>query len=148
MDKLTSDIKNIENNIAKYIYIKYIQNSNIDSEFNSSSVIDNDLYKTYLKTIFQGQRQSRITQHETLINDLNEMKFADTVYNIKGDNYNIHDFNSLPDILRCTYIRKIKHRYYRCKNHVCDNDSDVCKKHKNIENIYFDKYNDLIQKIN
>jgi hypothetical protein len=111
-----------------------------------SNKFDNKLYKLYCQQIFDLERHSfRILQDDVLKEDLKQMSIADKAYEINPKEYNINDNASLPDILRCTYIRKYKHRYYRCKNKVINDDCDVCKKHENCENIYIDKYNELLE---
>jgi hypothetical protein len=107
---------------------------------------DNKLYKIYLQKIFYCKRQSfRILQEDVLKEDLKQMAIADNAYDINPKQYNILAYDSFPDVLRCTYIRKYKHRYYRCKNKVINDDSDICKKHENSDNIYLDKYNELLK---
>jgi hypothetical protein len=117
------------------------------NEKGSIARIDTKLYKIYLQKIFDLERHSfRILQDDVLKEDLKQMSLADKAYEACcGKNYNINDYKSLPDILRCTYIRKYKHRYYRCKNKVISDDDDVCKKHENCENIYLDNYNTILE---
>ena len=144
MDLIVKDFNRIENSIARYIFKKYIANANNDTGTSFNTV----LYKLYIQNIFELERHSfRILQEDVLKEDLKQMTLADKAYEASGGgkNYNCNDYTSLPDILRCTYIRKYKHRYYRCKNKVINDDCDVCKKHENCDNIYYDKYNELLE---
>ena len=111
--------------------------------------IDNKLYKIYLQRIFDFERHSfRILQEDVLKEDLKNMAIADKAYELNPKNFNPSEYDSLPDVLRCSFIRKSKHRYYRCRNKVINDDSDICKKHENSENIYIDRYNELIDIMN
>jgi len=106
---------------------------------------NNKLYKIYLQRIFDFERHSfRILQEDVLKEDLKKMAIADKAYELNPKNFNPMEYDSLPNVLRCSFIRKSKHRYYRCHNKVINDDSDICKKHENCENIYIDKYNELL----
>ena len=169
---MVKNFKSIENGIARYIYKKYIMQKNITEEVAEvaeesvaeeksiaevapkvdkkvnvevNADVDNKLYKIYLQRIFNFERHSfRILQDDVLKEDLKKMEIADKAYELNSKNFNPMEYGSLPDVLRCSYIRKSKHRYYRCKNRVIDDDSDICKKHENSENIYIDRYNELL----
>jgi len=118
----------------------------LDNQIKIQDTINIKLYKLYLQKIFDLERHSfRILQDDVLKEDLKNMAIADKAYNINPKNFNPKDYNSLPDVLRCTYIRKYKHRYYRCHNKIINDDNDICKKHENCENIYIDKYNELLE---
>ena len=105
-------------------------------------------YKNYLKTIFHSDRKTGVINQITeLKKDLDDMTKADSAYTRNADKFNPQLYDSLPDVMRCTYIRKHHHRYYRCKNKIANDDSDVCKKHLECENIYYDAYNDLVESI-
>lgn len=175
MDKLVKNIKRIENSVARYIFNKYINPHIVNTPENaidagdigdtpdileSESVskkqhkamqkaiqkaMSKEMYKIYLKTIFNIERKSRILQEDVIKKDIIDMDIATKAYEINPDNFKTQDYSSLPDVLRCTFIRKIKHRYYRCKLHVINADADICKLHENSDNIYFDKYNDLLE---
>ena len=75
------------------------------------------------------------------------MTLANEAYEENSREFKLGDFELPPDVLRCSFIRKHHHRYYRCRNPNMNKDSDVCKKHENSENIYYDNYNDLLEKI-
>lgn len=118
----------------------------LDNQIKIQDTINIKLYKLYLQKIFDLERHSfRILQHDVLKDDLKNIAIADKAYNINPTNFNPKDYKSLPDVLRCTYIRKHKHRYYRCQNKIINDDNDICKKHENCENIYIDKYNELLE---
>jgi len=121
-----------------------LDKQNIEEE--NANAFDYKLYKLYCQQIFDLERHSfRILQDDVIKEDLKQMNIADKSYELNPKTYNINDNESLPDVLRCTHIRKYKHRYYRCKNKVINDDCDVCKKHENCENIYIDKYNELLE---
>ena len=167
MDELSKNIQDIENNISRYIYKKYI--------VKQQHIIDNH-YKIYLQKIFDVKRiKFRICQQDIIKEDLKRMSISDIAYNFNPTNFKPKDYDILPNILRCTYIRKHKNKYYRCLNkniqinntHVKndtldntldnnDNDNDdnddedededkLCAIHDNCYNIYLDKYITLIK---
>lgn len=164
MDITAKHIYNLENSIARYIYKKYIHitndnneheqipdNENISNDDEHNLKEDNDnssenkLYRLYIQNIFDLDRQSfRILQDDALKEDLYQMSIADKAYSLNPKIFNSSEYSSLPDILRCTYIRKHNHRYHRCKNKVIDDDNDTCKIHDNYYNIYLDNYNILV----
>jgi len=117
----------------------------INEEEKIDKKFDNNLYKLYLQRIFDLERHSfRILQEDVLTKDLKNMAIADKAYELNPKKFNPMEYDSLPDVLRCSFIRKYKHRYYRCKNKIINDDSDICKKHENCENIYIDRYNELL----
>jgi hypothetical protein len=128
-----------------------------DTEVNNINNIDERVelgisnkqeYKKYLKTIFHSDRKTGVLNQITeLKKDLDDITKADSAYTRNADKFNPQLYDSLPDVMRCTYIRKHHHRYYRCKNKIANDDSDVCKKHLECENIYYDAYNDLVESI-
>jgi hypothetical protein len=128
-----------------------------DTEVNNINNIDERIelgisnkqeYKKYLKTIFHSDRKTGVLNQITeLKKDLDDMTKAESAYTRNADKFNPQLYDSLPDVMRCTYIRKHHHRYYRCKNKIANDDSDVCKKHLECENIYYDAYNDLVESI-
>ena len=141
MEILVKDINNLENTIARYIYDKYIDN-------NKNLAIDEKTYKMYLQNIFEFKRKCFVLNQEDIIrDDLKTMTIADKALERNPDKFNVSNFDIPPDILRCSYIRKYHHRYYRCKHRISNDDSDVCKKHENSENIYYDNYNDILEQL-
>ena len=122
-----------------------INADNIDERV-ERGIFNRQEYKNYLKTIFHSDRKvGVINQFTELKKDLDDMAKADSAYSRNADKFNPQLYDSLPDVMRCTYIRKHHHRYYRCKNKIANDDSDVCKKHLESENIYYDTYNDLVE---
>jgi len=190
MEKLRRDINSLENSVAKYIYIKYIQERALDQVFEnkdssssssssscssscSSSSSDNDdkvaeplkpkqkpkikvarpkvldktAYTIYCKNIFYQSRSCFALNQEDLIReDIRIMTLADKAYEEHPVEFKVGDFDLPPDVLRCSFIRKHHHRYYRCRNQIIN--KDKCKKHENSENIYYDNYNDLLELLN
>lgn len=119
----------------------------LDNQLKINQTINTKLYKLYLQKVFDLERHSfRILQEDVLKEDLKNITIADKAYELNPNNFNPKEYDSLPDILRCTYIRKYKHRYYRCQNKIINDDHDICKKHENCENIYIDIYNNLLDK--
>lgn len=205
MEKLRRDINNLEKCIAKYIYIKYIQEqvseveaihilntheiygidkklSDFSSYFNdnasnvsdnnddelendkalvvqnikvklkntviSPKVLDKLAYTVYCKNIFHQSRSCfTLNQNDLIREDIRLMTLADKAYEEHPAEFKLGNFDLPPDVLRCSFIRKHHHRYYRCRNPIMNKDSDICKKHENSENIYYDNYNDLLEKI-
>ncbi len=193
MEKLVKEFNCIENSVARYIYLKYIQHTEIQSITNISNINNNTLehddtneentdeesnitetenpsattqsttianehnqskvkirdkkiYRLYLKNIFNHKRKCFVINQEDLIHDdLRTMEIANKAYERNPKEFKISNFNLPPDVLRCSFIRKHNHRYYRCKNRISGDDSDVCKKHEEHENIYYDKYNELLE---
>lgn len=132
----------IESDIEEKINDESLEKGNSNKNRNRQE------YNKYLKTIFHRDRKiGVINQITELKKDLDDMAKADSAYSRNADKFNPSLYESLPDVLRCTYIRKHNHRYYRCKNKIANDDSDVCKKHLESENIYIDNYNDLIESI-
>jgi hypothetical protein len=147
MEILVKDINNLENTIAKYIYNKYIDN-NKNLAIKNINEINKKKYKIYLQNIFEFKRKCFVLNQEDIIrDDLKTMNIADKALERNPDKFNVSNFDIPPDILRCSYIRKYHHRYYRCKNRISNDDSDVCKTHENSENIYYDNYNDILEQL-
>lgn len=106
------------------------------------------LFKIFQRKIFILERQIGILDADTeLKKEIEELKLASDAYDEDPDNFKPSEYDSLPDVLRCSYIRKHKHRYYRCRNRIMNNDSDICYKHEDSENIYIDIYNDMCERI-
>ena len=147
---------NTENSETSDSEVNDIIESNESNELNKDNIDEhiergirnNQEYKKYLKIIFHRDRTIGVLNQITeLKKDLDDMAKADSAYTRNADKFNPQLYDSLPDVMRCTYIRKHHHRYYRCKNKIANDDSDVCKKHLECENIYFDNYNDLVESI-
>ena len=195
MDGLSRDINSLENSVARYIYIKYIQDRIIvpeaevqsevqsiiekgdssDSQDASSSseddesnedkkkdtsglgektkkvrpkVLDKLEYNIYRKNVFHQSRKCfALDQNAIVREDVRVMKIADAAYDKNPEKFKISDYELPPDVLRCSFIRKHHHRYYRCRNMIMNKDSDICRTHETRENIYYDNYNDLLEQI-
>jgi hypothetical protein len=199
MDRLSRDINRLENSVARYIYIKYIQDRAAEptveptvvkddsSDGGSSSyssddeameevedpqlpkskpkpklkakaklkakvarpkVLDKVAYTIYRKNIFHQSRSCfALNQNDIIREDIRVMELADKAYEKHPNAFNVGDFELPPDVLRCSFIRKYHHRYYRCRNKIINKDSDICKKHENSENIYYDNYIDLLESL-
>ena len=194
MDELSKNINTIENRIAKYIYKKYIitipqpqpqpppqpqheiliekkqELPGLQDKLKHLNKLDtkmfNTQYKSYLQTIFNFDRITfRITQEDVIKQDYKQMSLSNKAYNFNKANFNPREYEILPDILRCKFIRKYKHRYYRCLNKCIKNipqitsyennvqpetddnpdDDRLCHIHETCYNLYLDKYNELLK---
>jgi len=153
LNVLLKSFNRLDNYIAKYIYNKYLKKefeSKSKSENNSeicNSSNNNDNYKQYLNTIFSLERPFIITQKDCLEKDLENMEIADEEYDKDPKIFKVRQFDSLPDIKRCSYIRKHKNKYKRCANGILDDDSDMCYKHIKSKNMYWDKYCEVLESL-
>lgn len=110
--------------------------------------LDKLQYREFRKNIFKLKRICFvISQDEIIRDDIKTMNIADKAYDKNPRDFKCSNFDLPPDVLRCSFIRKHHHRYYRCRNQISNNDSDVCKKHEESENIYYDQYNELCEKL-
>jgi hypothetical protein len=206
MNTTSRNINSLENSIARYIYIKYIQerqqpdpdtsthsintiaiaadnrtynedepassddsssseNEHIDNPVDTQQasapasaqasarkirpkVLDKATYSLYRKNIFHQPRACfTLNQDDLIREDLQTMALADAAYETHPADFKLGNFALPPDVLRCSFIRKYHHRYYRCRKVIMNKDSDICKKHENNENIYYDQYNDFLEKM-
>lgn len=200
MERLSRDINRLENSVARYIYIKYIQavdtvpvvdvaivdaggddagdgaSSSEDEDKDEEEeekekavgkgtrkgksvekvkakaarpkVLDKAAYEVYRKNIFYHSRSCFVLNQDDLIReDIRIMNLADEAYDESPDGFKMSDYELPPDVLRCSFIRKHHHRYYRCRNAIMNKDSDICKKHENRDNIYYDNYNDILERL-
>lgn len=162
MDNLAKQMNQLENNIIRYIYIKYIQPKSIQEQTNdeekqtqsnpkrkyrkNNKIQDKYRYILFKKNILTQKRSCAvISQEEILQEDIHTMNIADKAYERNPKEFKLGNFDIPPDVLRCSFIRKNHHRYIRCKNPISCDDSDVCKKHEECENIYLDIYNNLLE---
>ena len=141
LSRLLKSFNRLDNYVAKYIYKKYIKNLQTDTQ---PTIVNNDeehkKYKTYINTIFSLERPRIITQKESLETDLNNMEIADEEYDKDPKTFKVRQFDSLPDIKRCSFIRKHKNKYKRCANSIVNDDSDMCYKHIDSSNMYWNSY--------
>ena len=144
MDELVKSLNRVENYTAKYIFNKYICNATNEDNKEDDSIS----YKEFTDTIFGLERKAIITQDESLNEDLDNMDLADKVFEKAPEKFKRREYESLPDVKRCTFIRKHKNKYIRCAMSITDdgNDdgSDVCYKHESSVNMYWDNYSRLI----
>jgi hypothetical protein len=103
--------------------------------------------ENFLKTIFNIERPGIITQKESLETDLYKMDIADKAYDKDPKKFKLRQYESVPDIKRCSFIRKHKNKYKRCNIHVMNDDSDICYKHIDSPNIYWDRYCEVLDEI-
>ena len=166
LELLVKSLNKLENYTAKYIYKKYIETSlSISTAPDTPVIIDsieepetdttfkyskkpnnNDEYKVYTDKIFSKDRKHIINQNDILEEDLDNIALADDEYD--PNTFHRQQNNSYPDIKRCSYIRKHKHKLIRCKNSIMNDDEDMCSRHEDKPNIYWDSYNELVDKIN
>ena len=171
MDELTRTLNKLENYVAKYIYKKYIEipdlpettetteTTEITEILETTETPENkyikykyskkpkniEEYNKYRHTIFSQKRKTRINQDEILNKYLANIEIADEDYELNSTNFKVRNYESLPDILRCTFIRKHKNKYNRCCNKIINNEVEMCYKHEDDKNIYVDKWNELIK---
>ena len=148
MDDLVKSLNRIENYAAKYIFNKYIYNANNEDDKDEDNKDKSITYKEFTDTIFGLERKAIITQDESLNEDLDNMDLADKVFDKDPEKFKRREYDSLPDIKRCTFIRKHKNKYIRCAMSISDDgnddNSDVCYKHESSINMYWDNYSRLI----
>ena len=172
LDILVKSLNKLENYAVKYIYKKYIETlpdtlpdiqatettavtspeesieqPAINYKY-SKKPINTEDYKLYTDKIFNKERKHIINQNDILIADLENISLADDEYESNPTLFHRQQNNSYPDIKRCTYIRKHKNKLIRCKKHIINDDEDICSLHEDTPNIYWDMYNELIEKNN
>ena len=166
LDVLEKSLNKLENYSAKYIYKKYIElndtpepapisetsttteTSGENFNFKYSKKPNNkEAYKLYLDRIFSKERKHIIKQSDVLADDLENMTLADEEYDKNPQKFKRQKYNSYPDIKRCSYIRKHKHKLMRCKNSIINSDEDMCSKHEDSLNMYWDMYIELLEKV-
>jgi hypothetical protein len=143
LSNLLKSFTKIDNYVVKYIYEKYIEKKS-GTKGESKNV---EAYNQFLHTIFSLERPAIITQKESLETDLQNMEIADEAYEKDPKNFKTRQFDSLPDVKRCSFIRKHKNKYKRCANGLLDDDSDMCYKHINSSNMYWDSFCKITEEI-
>ena len=144
LSNLLKSFNKLDNSIAKYIYNKYIFIKNTNISLDSSEEAD---YKKYINKIFSLDRPCMITQKESLETDLQNMEIANEEYDKDVSKFKPRQFDSLPDIKRCSFIRKHKNKYKRCANGILNDDSDMCYKHIASKNMYWDRYCEVLESL-
>ena len=149
MDDLVKSLNRIEKYAAKYIFNKYIYNANNKDDKDEDNKDKSIKYKEFTDTIFGLERKSIITQDESLNEDLDNMDLADKVFDKDPEKFKRREYDSLPDVKRCTFIRKHKNKYIRCAMSITDDgnddNSDVCYKHESSVNMYWGNYCKLLK---
>lgn len=159
---LLKSFNRLDNYIAKYIYLKYIEPG--ISHSNDASTLEmkykynrkpsnQEEYKKYIHKIFKLERPSIITQKQSLEIELHKMEIADKEYEEyeeddkkeKSKKFIKTKQNSYPDIYKCSFIRKHKNKYKRCSNRIVNDNSDMCYKHIESPNIYWDRWCKVLQ---
>ena len=139
---LLKSFNRLDNYVAKYIYNKYI------ADFKNAVIKKEDKsYGSFVNTIFSLERPNIITQKESLSKDLENMEIADEEYDKDPKNFKVRQFDSLPDIKRCSFIRKHKNKYKRCANGIVNDDSDMCHRHIESKNMFWDRYCQVLEDI-
>ena len=158
---LLKSLHKLDNYVAKYIYKKYIEKNesgesvesgesgeSTPSFYKYSKKPNNQQdYNTYIHSLFNIERPGIITQKESLETDLDNMTIADEAYDKDPKQFKTRQFNCLPDIKRCSYIRKHKNKYKRCNINVMNDDTDICYKHIDSPNMYWDRYCKVLEEI-
>lgn len=160
LDILVKELNKLENYSAKYIYKKYIERdeppdeppdtaeSTSETKFKYSKKPKNtEAYKLYLDRIFSKERKHIIKQNDTMAKDLENMTLADEEYEKNPNLFHRQKNNSYPDIKRCSYIRKHKHKLMRCKNSIINDEEEMCTKHEESPNMYWAMYIELLEKM-
>ena len=142
LSRLLKSFNRLDNYVAKYIYEKYITDINYNNGESS-----NESYVSFVNKIFSLERPRIITQKESLEKDLSNMEIADEEYDKDPKEFKTSQFDSLPDIKRCSFIRKHKNKYKRCANGIVNDDSDMCYKHIESKNMYWDKWCKVLEEI-
>jgi len=130
---------------------------NLKIEKQANEYIFNKLFNEFKKQICYSKRSIFMKiQNDEIKKDLEYMTIANEAYehfktnnkNVKKVKFPFNDYKRLPDVIRCTYIRKKRHILIRCNNHNMNDHSIVCSKHEESENIYIDKYENIIDNLN
>ena len=151
--KLLTSFNKLDNYVSKYIYNKYIKKEEtveVTVEVIVEETVEVTVEETlaqFLSNIINIDRPSIITQKKSLETDLQNMEIADEEYDKDPVKFKIRQFDSLPDIKRCSFIRKHKNKYKRCANGIINDDSDMCYKHIESKNMYWDGYCKALEEI-
>jgi len=157
LDILVKELNKLETYTAKYIYKKYIETDETpdttseptsELKFKYSKKPNNTgAYKLYLDRIFSKERKHIIKQNDITASDLENMTLADEAYEKNPNSFHRQKNNSYPDIKRCSYIRKHKHKLVRCKNSIINDEEEMCTKHEESPNMYWTMYVELLEKM-
>ena len=135
---LSSPLSKFEKAIAVSIYDIYFKNNSLLKE-NKELQIDK---KDFMNKLFMP-KQSIHTNIDELKIELDKIEKANKVYEANPTLYkNKKTEYGYPDKYRCMYIRYDKHKYYRCKCGVSNDDPDetFCSRHYLIDNCHINEY--------
>ena len=156
LDILVKELNKLENYTAKYIYKKYIETDEppdttdptTDPKFKyNTKPASAEAYKLYIDRIFSKERKHIIKQNDITTEDLENMTEADEEYEKNPNSFHRQKNTSYPDIKRCSYIRKHKHKLVRCKNSIINDEEEMCTKHEESPNMYWAMYIELLEKM-
>ena len=135
---LSSPLSKFEKSVAVSIYNKYFKNNSILKE-NKELKIDK---KDFMNKLFMP-KQSIHNNIDELKIELDKIEKANKAYEANLSLYkNKKTEYGYPDKYRCMYIRYDKHKYYRCKCGVSNDDPDkiFCSRHYLIDNCHINEY--------
>ena len=141
----SNDLINVSNPLSKFekavavsIYDKYFKNNSLFKE-NKELKIDK---KDFMNKLFMP-KQSVHTNIDELKIEFDKIEKANKAYEANPTLYkNKKTEYGYPDKYRCMYIRYDKHKYYRCKCGVSNDDPDktFCSRHYLIDNSHINEY--------
>tara|TARA_B100001093_G_scaffold358496_1_gene343082 strand:- start:13 stop:618 length:606 start_codon:yes stop_codon:yes gene_type:complete len=154
---LSNKCNKFEMIIGKYIFNKYIYEIKDKCDENNG---DKKIKKEKNKEKNDNSEKKKLTKEDfmnkifllkkgiesnllELKNELKEIKLADEVYKNNPKLYiNKKTEFGYPDKFRCNFIRYNKHKYYRCKCKISEDDKDkmFCSRHYQEDNIHINNY--------
>tara|TARA_B100000927_G_C16284840_1_gene397076 strand:- start:64 stop:726 length:663 start_codon:yes stop_codon:yes gene_type:complete len=135
---LSSPLSKFEKSVAVSIYDKYFKNNYLLKENKELKIDKND----FMNKLFMP-KQSIHTNIDELKIELDKIEKANKAYEANPALYkNKKTEYGYPDKYRCMYIRYDKHKYYRCKCGVSNDDPDktFCSRHYLIDNYHINEY--------
>lgn len=157
MDQLTQDLRQLENQMARYVFRHFIKPKHPEL-----------IFTEFRRSISQSLRNPAPSQREIIIETLYDLKLADEIANNSEDEFDeskddssnksnqknktkkLEEFEELseyglPDDERCNFICLKKNKMYRCQKKQTDT-SDCCHLHENEKNTLLESYLELEQK--
>ena len=142
----SSQIRQIETKVARYIFNSYIKGKKI--QFNEQEKLVTS--KEFMAKIFL-KSNGLVTQSELLKEELTNISKANKDYLLNPDNYQKTKKTPFgyPDEFRCHHIIYKKHKFTRCSNKIDEeNGGDMyCLQHWDSTNPYENEYNKLVDNI-
>tara|TARA_B100000902_G_scaffold222148_1_gene211069 strand:- start:4532 stop:5161 length:630 start_codon:yes stop_codon:yes gene_type:complete len=135
---LSNPLSKFEKSVAVRIYDKYFKNNSLLKENKELKIDKND----FMNKLFMP-KQSIHTNIDELKIELDKIEKANKAYEANPTLYkNKKTEYGYPDKYRCMYIRYDKHKYYRCKCGISNDDPDetFCSRHYLIENYHINEY--------